>query len=122
MKDEKRKKDRKRKGLGRLPVPVSRADVEAAFMARYASIGLGFGTSPEDMRRRAPSAASGPGNAPTFWTFWRGEQAGVGGSRPSGRAFRSAGVPERERPAPFRGHAPAISRAGFPRERPSPFG
>ena len=50
MKDEKRKKDSKRKGLGRLPVPVSRADVEAAFMARYASIGLGFGTSPEDMR------------------------------------------------------------------------
>lgn len=50
MKGRKRKKGGMRKGPGRVSIPVSRAGVEAAFMARYASIGLGFGTSPEDMR------------------------------------------------------------------------
>lgn len=52
MKENKGKAARgKGKGKpGRVAVPVSRADVEAAFMARYASMGMGFGASPEGMR------------------------------------------------------------------------
>lgn len=42
-------KNAKKKGLKKTAVAVSRADVESAFMVRFAAIGLGLGTDPDGM-------------------------------------------------------------------------
>lgn len=42
-------KNAKKKGLKKLAVAVSCADVEAAFLARFAALGMGLGTDSESM-------------------------------------------------------------------------